>query len=76
VRIQVDCRTRKSGETEPRSFVLGNRRLWVLRILERKLNAASRHFVVSTTDGRRFALRQDLASGEWQLAGAMPATAG
>ena len=66
MRIQVDCRKRKGG-IEPRSFVLGHRRLWVLRVLERHLNGASQRFKVRTTDGRAFALRQDLGTGEWEL---------
>ncbi|HYL88269.1 MAG TPA: hypothetical protein VEU32_05825, partial [Burkholderiales bacterium] len=43
VRIQVDCRTRK-GASEPRSFVLGHHKLWVLRVLEQHQNTASRRF--------------------------------
>ncbi len=66
MRIQVDCRTSK-GATEPRSFVLGHHKLWVLRVLERQQNTASRRFKVRTTDGRQFALRQDLGTGEWEL---------
>jgi hypothetical protein len=74
MRIQVDCRQAKSGASEPRSFVLGNRRVWVLRVLEQRADGASRHFTVQTVDRRRFVLRQDLASGDWELAGARPAT--
>lgn len=68
MRIQVDCRVRK-GTTEPRSFILGKRRLWVSRVLEHHANTASRRFLVCTDDGRRFALREDIATGEWELAG-------
>jgi hypothetical protein len=75
MRIQVDCRKQKGGQSEPRAFVLGKRRLWIARVLERHANGASRRYIVSTTDGRRFALRQDCASGDWELAGAMPAAA-
>ena len=66
MRIQVDCRKHK-GRIEPRSFVLGSHRLWVLRVLERHRNDASERFKVRTIDGRQFALRQDLGTGEWEL---------
>ena len=75
MRLQVDCRMRKEGGFEPRSFRLGERRLWVLRVLERHSNAVARRFTVRTTDGRKFTLRQDLASGDWELAGVMPRAA-
>lgn len=58
---------------EPRAFVLGKRRIWVARVLECEADHANRRFMVETTDHRRFALRHDLASGEWQLAAARPA---
>lgn len=71
MRIQVDCRTRK-GASEPRSFVLGHHKLWVLHVLEQHQNIASRRFKVETTDGRHFALRQDLGTGEWELGAVTP----
>ena len=58
MRLQVDCRMRKEGGFEPRSF-----------------HAVARRFTVRTTEGRKFTLRQDLASGDWELAGVMPRTA-
>ena len=71
MRIQVACRVGKDGASEPRSFVLGQRRLWVARVLERKTDEAGREFVVATTDGRRFVLREDCASSGWKLVGAL-----
>ena len=47
--------------------MLGSHRLWVLRVLDCHRNHASQRFEVKTTDGRQFALRQDLGTGEWQL---------
>jgi hypothetical protein len=73
MRIQVDCRRRKDGTGEPRSFLLGQRRLWIARVIEEQSDALGRGFVVATTDGRRFRLREDRASGDWQLAGALAA---
>jgi hypothetical protein len=52
VKIQVDCR--RSGD--PRAFILGERHLHVMRVLER------------AADGREFVLRQDLEAGNWRLA--------
>ena len=73
MRIYVDCRRRKDGTAEPRSFVLGQRRLWVTRVLQEGNDALGREFVVATTDGRHFRLYEDRASGAWQLAGARAA---
>ena len=66
MRIQVDCRKHK-GAIEPRSFVLGNHRIWILHVLERHRNDVSERFKVASADGREFALRQDLGTGEWEL---------
>ncbi len=57
---------------EPRAFVLGHHKLWVLRVLECHQNGASQRFKVKTTDGRQFALRQDLGTGEWELSAVTP----
>ena len=68
VRIQIDWRGEKGGSAEPRSFVLGQRRLWVARVLEQSRHADGRHFVVATTDRRRFLLCEDKTCAAWNLA--------
>ena len=75
MRIQVHCRIGKDRTAEPRLFLLGQRRLWVVRVLERRSDELGREFVVVTTDGRRFVLREERASGAWKLASALAAVA-
>lgn len=71
MRIQVECRRTKTGATEPRFFLLGSERLWVLRVTACEHDALRRRFTVRTTDGRRFAIEEICASGEWRLAAAL-----
>ena len=42
-------------------------RIWILHVLERHRNDVSERFKVASADGREFALRQDLGTGEWEL---------
>jgi hypothetical protein len=56
------------GEEHPRVFYLGARRLPIVAILGRWLDASHRYYEVSVGDGRRFVLRQEPASGQWELA--------
>ena len=51
MKIQVQCR--HGGD--PRTFLVGARRLQVMRVLER-------------VDGREFVLRHDLHTDDWRLA--------
>lgn len=64
MRVQVDCR----GGGDPRAFFLGERRLHVMRVLERGAENSHRTFRVRVADGREFVLNQDVNTGEWQLA--------
>lgn len=67
-KIRVECYAGHRGEKEPRAFTLGARRFAVLEILDRWLDPQHRYFKVKTDDGRRFILRHDSRSGEWELA--------
>lgn len=66
--IRVECHAGYRGEEEPRSFTLGETRFPVVEIVDRWLDPAHRYFKVRVADGRRFVLRHDSASGEWELA--------
>ena len=68
LRIAVECHAGYRGEEEPRAFTLGERRFGVLEIVDRWLEPRQRYFKVKADDGRRFILRHDIASGEWELA--------
>ena len=60
MKIQVQCR--RSGD--PRTFLVGARRLQVMRVLERTAESSLRRFRVRVFDGREFVLRQDLHTGD------------
>ena len=68
MKIAVECYAGYRGEQEPRAFTLGERRFAVVEILDRWLEPRRRYFKVKADDGRRFILRHDAASGEWELA--------
>jgi hypothetical protein len=68
MKIRVECYAGYRGEEEPRGFTLGERRFAVVEILDRWLDPAHRYFKVRVDDGRRFILRHDSASGDWELA--------
>lgn len=68
MKIRVECYAGYRGEEEPRGFTLGQRRFAVVEILDRWLDPAHRYFKVKVDDDRRFILRHDSASGEWELA--------
>jgi hypothetical protein len=68
LKIRVECYAGHRGEEEPRAFTLGERRFAVVEILDRWLDPAHRYFKVKADDERRFILRHDSTSGEWELA--------
>ena len=68
MKISVECYAGHRGEEEPRAFTLGETRFAVVEILDRWLDPEHRYFKVAADDGRRFILRHDSASGEWELA--------
>ena len=68
MKIRVECHAGYRGAEEPRAFTLGERRFTVLAILDRWLDPEHRYFKVRVEDGRRFILRHDGASGQWELA--------
>lgn len=63
VRTQPGAR----GEREPHAFQLGGRRVPVVAILERWETPTQRYFRVRDDDGRRFVLRHNEDSGDWEL---------
>ena len=57
----------RGGAEEPSVFYLGARRLPVVAIRGRWLDGAYRCFEVTVDDGRRFVLRHEPATGQWEL---------
>ena len=68
MKIRVECHAGYRGDEEPRAFTLGETRFAVLEIMDRWLEPRQRYFKVRIEDGRRFILRHDIRSGEWELA--------
>ena len=68
MKIAVECYAGHRGEEEPRAFTLGETRFDVQAIEDRWLHPEHRYFKVLVGDGRRFVLRHDIASDDWELA--------
>ena len=58
----------KAGESEPRVFYLGVRRLPVIAILDRWQDTSHRFFPVKADDGRCIVLLHSPPSHQWELA--------
>jgi hypothetical protein len=67
MQIEVQCYAGHRGDEEPRSFVLGERRLVVLEIRDRWHGPDYRYFKVLADDGDTYVLRHDERSGVWTL---------
>ncbi len=65
--IQVECYAGYRGEQEPRALVIEGRRLAVEEIVSRSIEPAGRRFGVRCTDGRRYQLFHEEATGVWRL---------
>ena len=76
MKIRVECYAGYRGEQEPRAFWLGESRFEVVELMDRWLDPLHRYFKVRIGDGRRFILRHDQPSGEWELAGLVGPEAG
>jgi hypothetical protein len=70
MKICVLSRKGRGGQFDPHVFHLGQRRIPVIAIVEQWTEAQYRYVKVRVDDGRRFVLRQDCASGEWELVAA------
>jgi hypothetical protein len=70
MKICVLSRTGRGGQYDPHVFHLGQRRLPVVAVLNQWSEPPYQYFSVRVEDGRRFVLRHDPATGEWELAAA------
>ena len=70
MKICVRSRTGRRGRNDPQAFHLGQRRHPVVAILSEWTEPPCQCFLVRVEDGRRFVLRHDPATGDWQLAAA------
>jgi hypothetical protein len=70
MKICVLSRMGRRGQYDPHVFHLGQRRLPVVAVLDQWTEPPHHYFSVRVEDGRRFVLRHDPATGEWELAAA------
>jgi hypothetical protein len=64
--MRISVRTERGSE--PRAFCLGQSRLCVVSILERRESADSQCFAVRVSDGRDFLLLHEAQTDVWHLA--------
>lgn len=65
--VQVECYAGHRGEETPRTLVIGDRRIQVVEVLDRWIAPDHRYFKVKGDDADVYIVRQDTASGAWEL---------
>jgi hypothetical protein len=65
--IGVECYAGYKGEQTPRALVLDDRRLEIHELLDQWLAPDHRYFKVKAADGHTYIVRNDTASGAWEL---------
>lgn len=70
MKICVLSRKGRGGQFDPHVFHLGQRRIPVVAVVEQWTEAQYRYVKVRVEDGRRFVLRQDCATSQWELVAA------
>jgi len=65
--LRVECYAGHRGEQTPRRFHLGPRAITVSEVVDAWLAPEHRYFKVLGDDRKIYILRQDVASGRWQL---------
>jgi hypothetical protein len=65
--LRVECHAGYRGEETPRALVIDDRRVEVVEIADRWLAPDHRYFKVHGDDGDVYIVRQDVASGSWEL---------
>jgi hypothetical protein len=65
--LHVECYAGHRGEETPRALTIGDRLVQVEQVLDRWLAPDHRYFKVKGDDGDDYIVRQDTASGEWEL---------
>ena len=64
--VRVECYSGYRGEETPRRFYHRDRRVDVLKVVDRWLSPAHRYFKLQTLDGT-FILRHDTGHDRWDL---------
>jgi hypothetical protein len=67
VTVRVECHPDHRGEGVPREFVIGDRRIEVVEVLDCWPGRDHRYFKVRGSDDGVYILRHDVPSGEWEI---------
>lgn len=65
--VRVECYAGYRGEETPRRFLLGERVVTVVEVLDRWLSPEHRYFKLRADDGGVYILRHDVVRGDWVL---------
>jgi hypothetical protein len=65
--ISVNCYAGYRGEETPRSFLLQERKIEVVEVVDRWLAPDHRYFKVRGDDGSIYIIRHDVVRDQWQL---------
>lgn len=67
MQLTVETTRTASGDDEPHAFLLGSRRIAVVDVVDRWISTAQSYYKVLTDDDALYILRQDAATGEWEM---------
>ena len=65
--ISVDCYADYRGEETPRRFLLQERKIEVVEVVDRWLAPDHRYFKIRGDDGSIYIIRHDVVRDQWQL---------
>lgn len=65
--VRVKCSSDQRGEEVPGVFLVGDRRIEVVEVLDWWPGRDHRYFKVRGSDGGLYILRHDTPSGEWEI---------
>lgn len=66
LQITVECYAGHRGEETPRAFLLGERRVVVVDVLDRWLAPDHRYFKLKGDDGHTYVVRHDVRADRWE----------
>lgn len=67
MKVRVVCYEGYKAEETPRAFLLGERRVEVVRILDRWRGEDHEYVKLDGSDGARYILRYDRSRDEWEI---------
>ena len=67
MKLRVSCYAGHRGEETPQHFLLGNRHVEVVDVIDRWLSPEHRYFKVLGDDNGIYILRHDVPADSWEL---------